>query len=87
MDYKARMAAKKAKSGKKTLTRAKGALEPKAKTGKKLTKKVAKKVAKKAPSVLGKIAQLSAQLILDTGILGQPPKRRAVAKKKRGRKG
>lgn len=80
------MATKKAKSGKSTLTQAKVGLEKKVRTGKKVTKKVAKKAAKKAQSVLGKIAQVSAQLILDTGILGQPPKRRVVAKKKRARK-
>lgn len=76
------MAAKKAKSGKKVLAKAKGALKSNVKTGKKLTKKVAKEAATKATSVLGKLAQVSAQLILDTGLLGKPPKRRPAAKKR-----
>jgi len=44
-------------------------------------KKVAKKVAKKAKTLLGMHAQRSAQLVLDSGILGEVPKRRAPAKK------
>lgn len=52
------------------------------KVAKKAGKKVAKKVAKKAKTLLGLIAQRSAQLVLASGILGEPPKRRAPAKKK-----
>ncbi len=68
------MAAKKAKSRKKVASKAQAS-----------GKKAAKKVAKKAKGLLGKLAQRSAQLVLDTGILGEPPKRagkRASAKKR-----
>ena len=60
-------AKKKAKSNKKVASKAKAA-----------TKKVAKKVAKKAKTFLGRIAQRSAQLVLDSGVLGEvPPKKRS----------
>ena len=49
--------------------------------GRKLSGKVVKKVAK---TLLGRIAQVSAQLVLDSGVLGAPPKRRPA--KKRARK-
>lgn len=68
-------AKKKVKSKSKVASKAKAA-------GKKVAKKVAKKVVKKAKTLLGRIAQRSAQLVLDSGILGEAPKRRAPAKKK-----
>lgn len=43
-------------------------------------KKAGKKVVRKAKTLLGAVAQKSAQLILDSGILGDAPK--APAKKK-----
>ena len=74
-----RMAAKKkAKSKTKVAKKAKAAgkkVVKKAKAGGKVVKKVAK-------TLLGRIAQVSAQLVLDSGVLGTPPKRRAPAKKR-----
>ncbi len=68
-------AKKKAKSVKKVTSKAKAA-------GKKVTKKVTKKVVKKAKTLLGRIAQVSAQLVLDSGVLGQVPKRKKASKKR-----
>jgi hypothetical protein len=73
-------AKKKAKSKTKVAKKAKAAgkkVVKKAKTGGKVVKKVAK-------TLLGRIAQVSAQLVLDSGVLGAPPKRRPA--KKRARK-
>jgi hypothetical protein len=67
-------AKKKAKSVKKVPSKAKAA-----------GKNVAKKVTKKAKTFLGRIAQVSAQLVLDSGVLGEVPKRKA-SKKVRARK-
>lgn len=72
-------AKKKAKSKTKVASKAKAAGKA---VAKKVTKKVAKKVGKKAKTLLGMIAQRSAQLVLASGILGEVPKRRAPAKKK-----
>jgi len=72
-------AKKKAKSKTKVASKAKAAGK---KVAKKVAKKVGKKVAKKAKTLLGLIAQRSAQLVLASGILGEPPKRRASAKNK-----
>jgi hypothetical protein len=61
------------------------AAKKKAKSKTKVAKKAkatGKKVAKKAKTLLGRIAQRSAQLVIDSGILGEVPKRRAPAKKK-----
>ncbi len=74
------MATKKAKAGTKTKSKAKAATKPRA--AKKVAKKAAKKAVKKAKSLLGRIAQVSAQLVLDSGVLGEAPKRRAPAKKR-----
>jgi hypothetical protein len=71
-------AKKKAKSKTKVAQKAQAA-------GKKVAKKAdvaGKKVVKKAKTFLGRLAQRSAQLVLDSGILGEVPKRRAPAKKK-----
>ena len=46
-------------------------------------KKAAKKVAK---TVLGRLAQKGAQLILDSGVLGKLPPKKAAKKKKKTRK-
>lgn len=77
------MAAKKTKSRKsKLLSKAKAVSKA---TAKKAAKKAVKKVAKQAKGLLDKLAQRSAQLILDTGLLGELPKKpskRAPAKKK-----
>lgn len=76
------MAAKKAKSGKKVLSRARAVTKASAR---KTAKKVAKNVAKQAKGLLGKLAQRSAQLIIDSGVLGEAPKqgsKRAPAKKR-----
>jgi hypothetical protein len=72
-------AKKKAKSKTKVVSKAKVAGKAVAKKAKAGGKKVVKKVAK---TLLGRIAQRSAQLVLDSGILGEVPKRRAPAKKK-----
>ncbi len=75
------MATKKAKSGKKATSKAKATLKPKVAAA----KKTAKKAVKKAKGLLGRLAQVSAQLVIDSGVLGQPPKRsskRAPAKKR-----
>ncbi len=74
------MATKKATSGKKATSKPKASTKPKAEA-----KKTAKKTVKKAKTFLGKLAQVSAQLVLDSGLLGQAPKRsskRAPAKKR-----
>lgn len=64
------MATKKKKtSSKKRATKA-------AATGKKAAKKVAK-------TLLGKIAQTGAQLILDSGVLGKGPRKKSAKKKTR----
>jgi hypothetical protein len=82
-----RMAAKKkAKSKTKVAKKA----TPAGKTVAKKAKAAGKKVVKKAKAAgkvvaktfLGRLAQRSAQLVLDSGLLGDvPPKRRAPAKK------
>lgn len=69
------MAAKKSRVGKKVVS--------KAKAGTKAARKSAKKVVKKAEGLLGKLAQRSAQLILDSGILGKPPKKPSAKKRTR----
>jgi len=69
-------AKKKAKAKTKVAKKAKAA-------GKKVVKK-AKAVKKIAKTLLGRIAQVSAQLVLDSGVLGTPPKRAPA--KKRARK-
>ena len=69
---------------------AKKSAKTKTKVAKKATaagKKVAKKAATAgkvvAKTFLGRLAQRSAQLVLDSGLLGDvPPKRRAPAKKR-----
>ncbi len=74
------MATKKAKSGKKATSKAKATTKPKA-----AAKKTAKKTVKKPKTLFGKLAQVSAQLVLDSGLLGEAPKRsskRAPAKKR-----
>ena len=72
-------AKKKAKSKSKVASKAKAAGKKVVKKAKAAGKKAVKKVAK---TLLGRLAQRSAQLVLDSGILGEPPKRRAPAKKK-----
>ena len=69
--------AKKAKAaGKKVVKKAKGA-------GKKVVKKAKAAGKKVAKTFLGRLAQRSAQLVLDSGLLGDvPPKRRPPAKKR-----
>lgn len=65
-------------------------------TKKKATKKIVrkakprakvttKKVAKKAKGLLGRLAQRSAQLILASGVLGEPPRTPATKKKSKRR--
>jgi hypothetical protein len=73
------MATKKAKSAK-TASKAKPALNK----GALAAKKTAKKVVKTSKTLLGKLAQRSAQLILASGVLGEPPK--SAPAKKRARK-
>jgi len=79
------MAAKK-KSGKKIVSKAKAAVQPQVKAAKKTVQKTVKKTAKKAvkeaQGLLGKLAQKSAQLIIDSGLLGEAPKRPAAKKRK-----
>jgi hypothetical protein len=58
-------------SGKKVVEKAKA-------SGKKVAKSSGKKVAK---TLLGRLAQRSAQLIIDSGLLGDVPPERASAKK------
>lgn len=87
------MAAKKKASAKKVVSRAKAAAKPQVaaakkaakKTAKKAVKKTAKKAVKEAQGLLGKLAQRSAQLIIDSGLLGDAPDE-ASPKKKRGRR-
>lgn len=50
----------------------------------KTAKVSARAPAKKAEGILGRLAQRSAQLILDSGILGKVPPKRAPAKRKKG---
>jgi cell division septum initiation protein DivIVA len=78
------MAAKKTakKTLKKVVKSAKAAAEPKVAAAKKSAKKTAKKAVKQAQGLLGKLAQKSAQLIIDSGLLGELPAD-ATAKKKR----
>jgi len=78
------MAAKK-KSGKKVVSKAKAAIQPQVKAVKKAAKKTAKKAAVQAQGFLGKLAQKSAQLIIDSGLLGDaPPPATAKKAKRRG---
>lgn len=74
---------KRAKSVKKVLSKATAAAKPKVAAAKKSAKKTAKKAVKSAKTVLGKLAQKSAQLILDSGILGELPPDAPAKKKKR----
>jgi hypothetical protein len=74
------MAAKKSQVGKKVVSKAKAGTT----AARKSAKKVLKKTVKQAEGLLGKLAQRSAQLILDSGILGKPPKKASA--KKRARK-
>jgi hypothetical protein len=71
------MGAKKSKVTKKVVSKAKAG----ATAARRSTKKVVKTAVKQAEGLLGKLAQRSAQLILDSGILGKPPKK-APAKKR-----
>ena len=77
------MAAKK-KSSKKVVGKAKlvgtarAAVKPKVASA----KKTAKKAVTKAQGLLGKLAQKSAQLILDSGLLGEAPKSAPTKKSK-----
>jgi hypothetical protein len=81
-------AKKKAKSKTKVAKKAKGAGKKVVEKAKAAGKKVAKKAKaagkKVAKTLLGRIAQVSAQLVLDSGVLGTPPKRAPA--KKRARK-
>jgi hypothetical protein len=80
------MAAKKTKSRPKFTKATSVAASP----AKKAAKRVVKKAAKKAKGLLGQLAQRSAQLILDTGLLGEAPKprsKRATAKKSAAKAG
>ncbi|HEX2875148.1 MAG TPA: hypothetical protein VHP33_28045 [Polyangiaceae bacterium] len=70
-------AKKKAKSKSKVAKKAKA-------TGKKVVKKAKATGKRIAKTLLGRIAQVSAQLVLDSGVLGAPPKRASA--KKRARK-
>jgi len=74
------MAAKK-KASAKRIGRAKTAAKPKVAAA----KKTAKKAIKQAQGLLGKLAQKSAQLILDSGLLGEAPKPSPARKAKRRR--
>jgi hypothetical protein len=72
--------AKKAKAaGKKVAKKAKAAGKKVVKNAKAAGKKVAK-------TLLGRLAQRSAQLVLDSGLLGDVPPRRRAPAKKRARK-
>jgi vacuolar-type H+-ATPase subunit H len=73
------MAAKKKASPKRIVSRAKTAAKPKVAAA----KKTAKKAFKQAEGLLGKLAQKSAQLILDSGLLGDAPKPAKKAKRRR----
>ncbi len=81
-------AKKKAKSKTKVVKKAKTAgkvVAKKAKTAGKVVAKKAKAAGKVvAKTLLGRIAQVSAQLVLDSGVLGTPPKRAPA--KQRARK-
>ena len=70
-------AKKKAKAKTKIAKKAKAA-------GKKVVKKAKAAGKKVAKTLLGRIAQVSAQLVIDSGVLGTPPKR--AKPKKRARK-
>jgi hypothetical protein len=78
------MAAKKktTKSMKKIVGKAKAAAQPKVAAAKKTAKKTAKKAVKQAQGLLGKLAQKSAQLLLDSGLLGEVPSDAKPQKKK-----
>jgi hypothetical protein len=81
------MAKKKAKSGKKAVSKAKASASKAKKTVKK-AKNAAKKGVKTAKTLLGKLAQRSAQLVIDSGLLGKAPKpaaKRAPAKQRQAR--
>ena len=78
------MATKKSKSGKKATTKANVVKTTRAASK---GKKAAKTAKKTAPTLFGRIAQRSAQLILDSGVLGEMPKPgRKRAAKTRARK-
>jgi hypothetical protein len=80
------MAAKKKAFAKKIVSKAKAAAKPKVAAAKKAATKTAKKAVKQAKGLLGTLAQKSAQLILDSGLLGEAPKSpSAPAKKTKGR--
>ena len=69
------MAAKKKKAAaKQFVSRAKSAAKPRLAAAKKAAKKSAKRAVKKAKGLLGTLAQKSAQLLLDSGLLGDAPK-------------
>jgi hypothetical protein len=79
------MAAKKSakKTLKKVAKRAQAAAAPKLTAAKKSAKKTAKSAVAQAQGLLGKLAQKSAQLILDSGLLGEAPDDATPTKKKR----
>lgn len=79
---KTKVAAKAQAAGKKVVKKAQAAgkkVAKKATAGKKVVKKVAK-------TLLGRIAQVGAQLVIDSGVLGDVPPDAAPAKKKRASK-
>jgi hypothetical protein len=79
------MAAKKKASAKRIVSRAKAAAQPKVAAAKKTARKTAKKTVKQAQGLLGRLAQKSAQLLLDSGLLGDAPKSAPAKKAKRRR--
>lgn len=81
------MAAKKKakKTLKKVVSRAQAAAKPKVAAAKKTAKKTAKRAVKQAKGLLGQIAQRGAQLILDSGLLGDAPPPASKSKKKRAK--
>jgi cell division septum initiation protein DivIVA len=76
-------AKKKAKAVKKIVSKATTATKPKVAAAKKKASKTAKTAVKQAKGLLGKLAQKSAQLILDSGLLGEVPE--GAPKKKKAR--
>jgi len=76
-------AKKKAKSVKKVVRKAAAAAKPRVAAVKKTAKKTATRAVKQAQGLLGKLAQKSAQLILDSGLLGALPDDASAKKKRR----
>ncbi len=73
------------KTLKKVAKRAADKAKPKVAVARKTAKKTATKAVKQAKGLLGKLAQKSAQLILDSGLLGSLPEGAPSKQKRRAK--